>query len=725
MTGRRAWKTGVRMARAAASGALAVTVAASCARKAAPSGDHAWIVVEAAREADVDLATARVTGHGIVSAAISGSRLVIDVDPERANGDVVIDATGGCPLAVSGRDVKDGSTVRKTIAPLFDFGPPRAQVGFDAPFDIEARPQCAEAEKLHLAWTPWTPPASGRAPSATAHDVGGTREHPTNEPRALLAGAPLRDVRVSADGRKFHARTERLEDAFGGPLPWGVVPLSPRTRAETDIDVSATGTDGRARHFSVRVSAAARARGLPNVALGTRLYLGGDGFRVVGAPEGANAAVENDGDHAALVPDARGKWTLVDGHGRLLRLVAGKYDETPLDCGRSDCHAGISDVARTSPMATVLERGLDSHFSGDYPACALECHAEGEPGVDDGGFNAMLAELGRTPADLARTGFHDLPSALRRLGGVGCLGCHGPGAIPEESARYAILSAHVCEHCHDAPPRYGHATAWRTSRMARADADPRVTADRECARCHTTWGFLGRPERRSPGGSEPIGIACAACHAVHPESPDRAIAAGTTCADALVRDVPVPALLGSIDGRANRSRVCLGCHAPAANGGFPAATAAAIWAARGGSDPRTGASLDGPAPHAIVAGGCIGCHGAGPAGLERGAGHAFGVVPAACTPCHAAGRRDPSLRTRAEALWASLGGTPSRPSHAVRPPIDLTTARGRAAYDVALVLEDPAADVHGGAYARRLLDAAESALRDSNAPASPNRGGAR
>ena len=35
----------------------------------------------------------------------------------------------------------------------------------------------------------------------------------------------------------------------------------------------------------------------------------------------------------------------------------------------------------------------------------------------------------------------DLPRSLRRAGGVGCLSCHGPGAIPEESSRWAILRA--------------------------------------------------------------------------------------------------------------------------------------------------------------------------------------------------------------------------------------------------------------------------------------------
>ena len=43
---------------------------------------------------------------------------------------------------------------------------------------------------------------------------------------------------------------------------------------------------------------------------------------------------------------------------------------------------------------------------------------------------------------------------------------------------------------------------------------------------------------------------------------------------------------------------------------------------------------------------------------------------------------------------------------------DRGSASGRALYDVLLVLEDPAADAHNGAYARTLLDRAESVIGD-------------
>lgn len=663
---------------------VAAALTAACAKGPAPSGKHAWLIVESPTRSGIDLAAARVEGRGILYAAVQGSRLVVEVDPERTSDHLSVSAGGACPVTVDRGELGDGKTARRTLEPLFDFGPEQAQAGFDTRFEMTAEPRCPTAESLRLAWR-------------------------------VKSGTPLHDMVVSAGGRRFGAKTERFVEALGPSTPWGVVPISPRTRAETLVEASWTNADGSQGARTVRVSAAARARGLPNVTVGTRLYLGGEGFHVVAAPTGAHAGVEMNDGHASLVPDARGKWTLADGKGRLLRLVAGKYDETPLDCGRSDCHAATTEIAKTSPMASILERGLDSHFASDYPACALACHAVGEPGTDDGGFASVLGELGRTPQDLARTGYHELPTSLRRLGGVGCLACHGAGAIPEESARFSILRADVCATCHDAPPRYGHVAAWRASRMARADADARASAQ-ECARCHTTWGFLNDAKRRPPEGTEPLGIGCAACHAAHPPSADRAYSAGT-CADKLLRDVPVPPLFEkTIDPRTERSRICLGCHSPREDDATPTATAAAVWAGRGGIDPKSGTALVASAPHAAVANGCIGCHHAGPPNLERGASHAFQVARDSCQQCHAPGRRDPQIRARAEALWSRFAVDTKRAErasevhHARGLRLDRSKPHGRALWNIALVLEDPAADAHNGPYARRLLDAAESAL---------------
>src|SRR5260221_3990422 len=151
--------------------------------------------------------------------------------------------------------------------------------------------------------------------------------------------------------------------------------------------------------------------------------------------------------------------------------------------------------------------------------CSVGCHATGEPGTHDGGFLDVAAEL-REPTPFEPSPFEhvhdigDLPRPLRRLGSVGCLACHGPGALPEADARWSILRTDVCAYCHDAPPRYGHVEGWRASAMARADRGQETGSRSTCVGCHTTWGFLERvggsreaAARRPPDQGRAIGIA--------------------------------------------------------------------------------------------------------------------------------------------------------------------------------------------------------------------------
>ncbi|HWP06593.1 MAG TPA: hypothetical protein VNN72_12655, partial [Polyangiaceae bacterium] len=342
----------------------------------------------------------------------------------------------------------------------------------------------------------------------------------------------------------------------------------------------------------------------------------------------------------------------------------------------------------------------------------LLCHATGEPGRKDGGFTAVLGEL-RGHGALPEM-YSDLPRALRRLGGVGCLACHGPGAIPEASARWAVLQSDVCAVCHDAPPRYGHVAALATTRMARAGHDVRQREDAACARCHTTWGALARPDRKPPLEAGNVGIGCAACHDVHPHPEG----SSPTASAALLRATEIPSLLDATSAAARGpSRVCFACHAP--DGEQPSASAAAIWAGRGGLDPQTGEALLGIAPHATETRGCLGCHDAGPDSLSRGKGHAFQAPTTICARCHDhAIPRTAALAARARALFTKLAPERARapegqPPHALPSSHPRSGTRTRALRNVLLVLEDPAADVHNPSYAALLLDRAERALATS------------
>jgi hypothetical protein len=591
-------------------------------------------------------------------------------------------------------------------AAAIELAGPAEPVGFETSFTVTARPLCAAARAGSITWR-----TLGAAPAALA---------PVD------------------DGFTLRARTPALAEALGGAPSWGVVPLSPRTRGMLTLEAVWRDAHGAEERHTISVAAAPRARGVPNTALGARVYLGGAGWRLDARPAGSSARLEDTPGAPSLVPDVAGEFHLVDGAGHALALRAGRYDETPLDCGRSECHAAITKASAQSPMTTVLARGLPpaapghgSAFGDAYPGCALACHATGEPGVRDGGFVNVMHELGIDALDPRP--WEQLPRALRRMGGVGCLACHGPGALPEPTARWSILRADVCATCHDAPPRYGHVAAWRTTGMAHADRDARAASEGTCARCHTTWGFLasssGRGasvDRKPPDDRDfrdvgPVGVTCSACHAVHEHG------VGTRGPSApLLRAVARPALLAdaAIPASSQKSQVCLSCHTPDAREGAPAASSAALWLGRGGLDPATGAALAGPAPHGAIEGGCIGCHRNGPA-VERGAGHAFVSGTGACARCHPKALPQDDVRPRAVALSAALrergvnapeahaGGAPP---HAAAARLDRATPLGRAAWDVMLVLEDPAAAAHNAPYARLLLDAAARALNGSGSP---------
>jgi hypothetical protein len=338
-------------------------------------------------------------------------------------------------------------------------------------------------------------------------------------------------------------------------------------------------------------------------------------------------------------------------------------------------------------MLAAARHGM-ARRGGDALGCGTPCHASSEPGLPDGGFSHVAREHGWRAPSVELDELDALPRALRRLAGVGCTACHGPGSIPEEGAGWAILASDVCAVCHDAPPRYGHALALRASAMARSDADPRTRAS-GCAGCHTTAGFLARIAAREATAvpeDAPLGIACAACHAPH-AAHERA----------LVRLVPAPA--GFED--EPRDRICLPCHAPSSEG--VRAAQATFVLGRGAIDLRTGAALSATSAHAGL--GCLGCHGAPRAsGLVRGAAHAFAVDEARCsrTGCHtsAPSRTTPAGIAERVRRLLERGG----PTHE---DAMVVGADSPLAWNLALLRMDRAAWVHGPGYAEALIETLE------------------
>jgi hypothetical protein len=157
-----------------------------------------------------------------------------------------------------------------------------------------------------------------------------------------------------------------------------------------------------------------------------------------------------------------------------------------------------------------------------------------------------------------------------------------------------------------------------------------------------------------------------------------------------------------------RSSACIYCHTPRQASG---PSSAAIWAGRGAIDPLTLLPLLGPAPHASVPGGCLGCHGSDRADPVHGSGHTFRATRRRCLECHAEREASPNLFERARRLLEAYGVGPRSeiPPHASNDEPD--TIRERALALARFVLEDRGAAVHNPRYAEALLDRAEQILR--------------
>lgn len=574
-----------------------------------------------------------------------------------------------CPVAVPAGPQRTPIEAK----PVIDLGPDRPPVGFDAPFAINARLGCKQRARGEISWR-------------------------------QIEGEPVADLSISEDGFELRARTPRFEALHPQPPAPGIVAFSPRTQGRVVFEALWRGPDAAPIRRTLAIVATSRTTGLPSVAVSQQLLLAGADWHVRKPAPFGHAQVHAGATLSEFTPDAQGRWEL-EQDGRMLVVQATWHDKTPYDCGRPECHASIAETTSQSAMSVALARQLDAPHAGAV-GCTLDCHVLGERGLRDGGFLDVSGQLGFTW--LASTRWQDLPQALRRLGGVRCTACHGPGALPEREGRELVLRSDVCATCHDAPPRYMHVQQWRASRMARSDATPSTRAG-ACAACHTTAGFLervaGRSARAQSLDAERTGVACAACHAPHADH------RGARLLRAM------PAASAAID---PRSASCLQCHSPAPDEAQPSASSGVLWQGQA-RVPAAGAGWDVievAGAHAGVPGGCIGCHGATEGGRID---HAFNADASRCQGCHKDGvslqasAAQQTLQERALTLAQALeractvtADTSSLPAHATPGRVVCKTpSLARAMYETELVREDPAAFVHNAALARSLLDDAE------------------
>ncbi|HMI90267.1 MAG TPA: hypothetical protein VK509_02835, partial [Polyangiales bacterium] len=654
--------------------ALACSHALGCRETA--SGDVVTVRIRAASE-PIAAGAIRYEPADDVRSARLGAQGWLAIERRRSARPLMVRVPGFCPLAIA----PGKQTQVLALRPVIDLGSDRPALGFDAAFSVTVQHGCAERGRGQISWR-------------------------------QLEGPPLAELSVSHDGFQLSARTPSLAVAHPQPLPAGIVPFSPRTQGRVVLQASWQGPGLPAVKRTLAIRATSRASGLSSVAVSQQLMLSGAGFRVQSAPLGGHAQVHARGSLSQFTPDAPGRWVLARESGQPLVLQAFWHDKTPYDCGRSECHAAIAATTLASPMSRALQAPLGATGPAAV-SCMLECHVVGERGSDDGGFLDVAAELGWTWLDSSR--WQDLPQPLRRLGGVRCTACHGPGAIPEPDAREQILRADVCATCHDAPPQYGHVQQWRASRMARSDAAA-GTREPGCAACHTTAGFLddigARSTHATSVASAPAGVACAACHAPHaPHTGAR-----------LIR--PLPASEPQLE---PQTAICLRCHSPVAGELQPSASSGALWlgSARVPVRDRDAWELvTFASAHRAVPAGCVGCHGKQPAAEGGKLDHSFRADPARCAGCHddASERRarvqdaQRGLLQRAMALALRLAeacpsSTDEKPRHAHGTSERCRTQPlTRARFELGLVLEDPAAASHNAAFAHILLDDAERQL---------------
>ncbi len=563
---------------------------------------------------------------------------------------VELKADGACSQTV---DLEDPTVKRVKLGAFFRVRLENmAQLGYDAPFSFKVEPGCEAAKTGPVVWH-------------------------------VVQGANL-NLSISQNGRMVRGRTPSLESLHGRPIAAGILPASPRTSARTVL--SATWESGERKVEQIfTLASQTRATGLPSVARGHRVWLTG-AWTVSERPKGSQVDAVSHGDNSSLLPDALGRFVLSGPAKQSLELTVGAHGDGPLDCGRAECHRRISVHAGKSPMTTIFQRGVTGKLGSYNSSCVSGCHTTGEIGVDDGGYDSVLRDFGWNPSlPTGPEAFDHLPRDARRVSGVTCTACHGPGAIPAPSAAWSVLRTAVCATCHDFPPEYEHVVRYEKTRMAQSQRRKGIDAE-PCNGCHTTAGFLVRIGASSKPRQAPQelshGLSCQTCHAAHaPRS-----------AAKLLRLPDYPKGFPKPDKAPTTARVCIACHASQSGG---PGQASLMFARAPGIKP----------PHAELV--CTDCHGARDE-RPRGASHDFAVRVSVCSRCHeppVMEQRPPegSIAERAKALWEKRVRRPlptaALPAHASELP--------EVARWLGLILDDHGAAAHNAPYARAMLDALE------------------
>src|SRR5690606_18638476 len=301
--------------------AVLLMMAVAC--RAEPVSETAHLLVEFPDEVPAGALeiTPRASAAG---ATLQGGRLLhLKVEP--GSGRVTLRAPGACPLNVDTASLEAGKTLRLQAKPWIDVGPPRPALGLGQHFRIAVEPGCSEAREGRVSWR-------------------------------QLEGKPPRDLRVSQRGFLLEGTTQSFEELFPKEPESNLLPVSPATQGRMLFEATCDKGELEQR-AQLQLSALSRSRGLPNVPTGATVLLGGNGWQLESAPEGAQAKLVSGNGFSSLRPLASGRWVLESPHGDQLSLLSAAYQDVPLDCARAGCHAA-HDARSLGGMSDVLSRGL-------------------------------------------------------------------------------------------------------------------------------------------------------------------------------------------------------------------------------------------------------------------------------------------------------------------------------------------------------------------------------